>query len=472
MLPALYYLAASKINTASICDSYCASLNGAISYCKTYQNPPVCFIGNQSCKPSACTPQTTASPKPTEPSTKSPAVSEVVLPSAPTLLPTASSVLPTASSVLPTASSVLPTASSVLPTVSSVFPSTSPMTSSMSTNSTVIPESLSAGCLSTAAMPSVPLFLWTEIPQGMTTLSQWRQFYRRLLAFVRANCANIQVTRLVLRVLHPHYIPGALQVYWPPASAPLWTDLLSQLPSNIELILYPYVETAFEWNQWMGLTETSDPIQGVFAFAQLWNGFLSKQNANVRFTGITIDMEEITGNSIPSVNSAPLINSWKRQYGISEFGVSVGFDATGKVGALAGHVDAFYLQFYDFYYPVPYVDSSPKSPFILYANNPQALADYVLQRVVSAKMSTVYSTYRNQIYAMWSIQNLNANCLYPLHGVCGANWEFGGWTPSAFNEFIRIIKSRSELFGGFKAHGIFQFSFVPLNWWPNNALGI
>ncbi|KAF4751242.1 hypothetical protein FOZ63_013132, partial [Perkinsus olseni] len=43
------------------CDAYCQGLNGVDSYCKYWQNPAVCLSGDQPCGPSVCDPSTTTS---------------------------------------------------------------------------------------------------------------------------------------------------------------------------------------------------------------------------------------------------------------------------------------------------------------------------------------------------------------------------------------------------------------------------
>jgi hypothetical protein len=151
----------------------------------------------------------------------------------------------------------------------------------------------------------------------------------------------------------------------------------------------------------------------------------------------------------------------------------VGFDGTGKVELMGKYVDSFYMQWYDFYTDVngntyPYVDATVQSPFLVYQNKHREMTDYVLNRVVTPRILSVYTQYASRIYAMWSNQDLNTDCLYILSksNKCGVNYEFGAWTPEAFSAFIREINWASALFANLKGHGLFQFSFTPLTWMP------
>ena len=287
-----------------------------------------------------------------------------------------------------------------------------------------------------------------------------------------SNCANMRVSRLVLRVLHPGFVPESIQVYWPPQTAPMWTDLISKLPSGIELIMYPYVETDFEWNQWKRATNTEEALEGVFKFTSMWNEFLTYSGSKVKFTGVTIDLEELWVNKLDSVFNATVVNAYKAKYGLYDYGVSVGFDGTGKVELMSSYVDSFYMQWYDFYTDVngntyPYVDASAvDSPFLKHLNNHKAMTSYILDRVVTSRIKNIYSVHGKKIYAMWSNQDLDTDCLYILSksNKCGVNFEFGAWSPEAFNAFIREINWSSELFRNLKGHGIFQFSFTPISW--------
>jgi hypothetical protein len=312
------------------------------------------------------------------------------------------------------------------------------------------------------------MFLWTEAPVNQVVdKASWTLFYRRMRTFVDSNCANVAVTKLILRVVHPYFAPGGYQAYWPPAQSPLYTELLSTLPSDIEVVFYPYIESSYEWGFWTSFTNITDPIEAVFAYSATWNTFLASQGSRVRVSGIVLDLEEIPGRPIPSAYNATLINAWKLQYGLKEYGVSVGYDQVTVVQKMASYTDSFYLQFYDFYYPTPGIDSTVDSPFLTYLNDAVQMVQYIINpRVLKGSLIQVYQTYQSKIYAMWSIQSLTNNCTYTLDGTCGLNHEFGAWSPASFNDFYQLI-IQTSIFKNLN-HGIFQFSFVPLNWLPKN----
>jgi len=125
----------------------------------------------------------------------------------------------------------------------------------------------------------------------------------------------------------------------------------------------------------------------------------------------------------------------------------------------------FYVEFYDFWHPVAFIDETLDSRFLLYKNNPSALIAYLLNEVLTKATQDVYAQYGKQLYALWSIQDIGGDCIYPAKagGPCGANYEFGSWSPAAMNEFLRQV-SGVYPFNTFEGHALFQFSFMPNSW--------
>ena len=326
---------------------------------------------------------------------------------------------------------------------------------------------LTANCSSFATL-DMPMFLWTEIPVSeLTSQADWAVFYRRMRSFITSNCVNLGVTKLILRVMHPLFSVGGYQAFSSPAASLMYTEVLRTLPSGIQVIFYPYLASTHEWDIWQGYTNTSDPVEAVFAYSAMWNRFLVSQGSQVQVSGIVLDLEEFPVSAIPSVRNATRINAWKAKYGLTEYGVSVGFDQVGIISTMASYTDSFYVQFYDFYYPTIGIDKTPSSPFLTYQNQPTQIAQYILNPLVmKSNLVQVYNQFQGKIYAMWSIQDLTGNCRYPLDtGLCGLNFEFGSWSPVAFNAFYQQI-IQSDLFKNMN-HGIFQFSFVPFSWLSN-----
>ena len=314
----------------------------------------------------------------------------------------------------------------------------------------------------------MPMFLWTELPvSNIAGQADWTSFYRRMRSFIASNCANLGVTKLIVRVVYPQFSLGGFQAYSSPATSPMYTELLRTLPSGIQVIFYPYLASSHEWGFWQSFTNKSDPLEAVFAYSAMWNSFLATQGSQVKVSGIVLDLEEFPGNAIPSVKNSTLINSWKSLYGLTEYGVSVGFDQVGIVSAMQSYTDAFYVQFYDFYYPTVGIDKTGSSPFLTYRNQPAQIVEYIMNPLVmKTNLVQVYSQLQNKIFAMWSIQDLTGNCRYPLDtGLCGLNYEFGSWSPVAFNGFYQQI-IQTLLFKNMN-HGIFEFSFVPFSWLSN-----
>jgi hypothetical protein len=187
---------------------------------------------------------------------------------------------------------------------------------------------------------------------------------------------------------------------------------------------------------------------------------------SVKFVGIVLDLEELPGlNTYSSFAvTAASVSALKAKYGSFEFGTTAGFDQSGLIASSSAYVDKIYIELYDFYTPTAGVDATPNSPFFLYKNQPQVMGDFILNKVLTAAQISLYKQYSSKIMAMWSSQNLAADCLYPLtNGFCGANNEFGSWSAASLNQFITYIQSVSPAMAAL-SHGLFQYSFTPPSW--------
>ncbi|TEB16915.1 hypothetical protein C9890_0546 [Perkinsus sp. BL_2016] len=303
------------------------------------------------------------------------------------------------------------------------------------------------------------IFLWAEWPSIPSEANSWINYYSSMASFIDGNCARLKVTRLILRVTDP--LKGA---WWPPLDSPMYTSLLRNIPEETEVYVYPYVMDQWNQDQWTCFSPSNTSVlEGAFEFAKRWNDFLTQQTSSLRFVGIVLDAEEFSGGRNPEFR-AQLLNSTqlKQKYSL-KLGLSLGYQSGPQMAAWDSVVDAFYLQFYDYYY-TPYVDATADSPFLLYLNDPASLVGFTLDTVLEGK-SEDQTKYGPKVSVMWSMQNLGTGCIFPLNdGSCGVNFEFGaGWSAQAFNEYLKEFRMRSPNLG-YKPQGIFQYSFLPQSW--------
>jgi hypothetical protein len=307
-------------------------------------------------------------------------------------------------------------------------------------------------------------FLWAETPDSVNSLSEFTTYFRKMRAYITNNCVNIQFTKLIIRIVTPSAYPG---IFSNPKTSPLYTELISTLPSYVSINILPYVMTDKNRLQWVTYGGSRDVIENVFIYAANWNAFLKSVGNAVRFRGITLDYEEVAPSAAYSMAmSATSINRHKDNYGITEFGGAIGFDDRKKIAALT-YYDEFYLEFYDFYVPYSNVDKSKTdSRFVVYKNNPVSMANYITSTIMQPGIVAGYAGHTSKLNAMWSLQSTLGGCIYPLKdGTCYTNYEFGIWRPDTVNAFIRQITSVSPLFKSMN-HGLFQYNFTPKTWIP------
>ena len=298
-------------------------------------------------------------------------------------------------------------------------------------------------------------------------MESWVKFYADIYSFVNANCARLQVTRILLRVTLPVFPLNQAGPWWPPNASPMYTELISKLDDNVELFVYPYVMEEYNQQMWAQLSsDGTNTIEGVFAFAGEWNAFLQGVGSRLRFDGVVLDYEEFYKGRNPEIRSQVLnIASLKAQYNMKS-GISFGYQSWAYMTEWDSVMDEYYLQFYDYYYS-PLVDRTENSPFIIYKNDPAGLVEFTLSTALE-NLSENPAKYPPKVQVMWSIQSLKADCIYPMtDGTCGMNWEFGNWDAASFNEYLREFRKQSPNLGS-KPQGIFQFSFIPNNWFIRN----
>jgi hypothetical protein len=353
-----------------------------------------------------------------------------------------------------------------------------PRTTGLSVATTVSPSTSRMSGSSNTARPEV--FLWVEQSGSLKSKSDFVDFYRKLNTFIlQQNAVNLAFSTLVIRTPHPKYPTSSAEaMYWPPASSPLYTELIAPMMAskkNIKILLYPYIMEDFDRDTWVTFASIGGkPVvgstgftvyDGVFAFTKAWQDFVNV--GTVTIDGFMIDYEEIykaMGTSNVVTLTQEVFTPYKKAYPTIKTATTVGFDDAKRIAFFDPFMDYIHLQVYDLYYPYVGADKSAKdSIFESFRDNPTGLHDVILKKVFTSSILNNYKGRENKIKLMWSTQTLaTRNCLYPLRdGTCGVNYEFN-WSPQKFNEFIKLVQSSYQL-GGFE-HGIYTYNFMPVNW--------
>ena len=335
-------------------------------------------------------------------------------------------------------------------------------------NPHILFDSIPPTCSSHGANP-IPLFLWTEIPVGQLESSEleWRKFYESLYKYIMGNCINAQTTRLILRVINPNF-PNERPMWTHPATSPLYTELISKLPDNIQLYMYPYLGEPDDTLAWSSQSSLGRPLYGVYSCVNKWNLGMEAMGSTRRFIGIVLDLEEEI-----EMNDRHVKKLKQKYPGIPYLGVSIGFDQVGLCYKLNKFVDHFYMQMYDFYMPgvIGLTKNALTSPFVIHRHDSGAMREWI-KRVAfrDRDVQDLYRTLAKKMYIMWSGQNAgSANCMYPLNEKCGHSYDFGTWSAEKFNEFISIITTNHHsigrvLFPKVAGHGLFEFDMMRKSW--------
>ena len=310
---------------------------------------------------------------------------------------------------------------------------------------------------------SRPFVLWTEWPT-MVPLKDWKAYFDKLLQFVRENCAGIQVTRLVMRILHPEFQQHHGHLWQVAHQSSFFKDFMIHLPPNVEVSMYPYLKDAHAVGNWTKHTGVPVPLEATFKFVKMWNDFLARNHVSHRIRGLVTDYEDGDNFRHHMVHLA----SYKRRYSSHgqpslRFGIAIGYDSAGKIKSYGPEVDEVFLEMYDWYVegtkpPIP-VEAHNSA-----LNNPAEFLAMLDKDVWKSHIPS-YSRYPSIIF-LWSLQNRISNdCLYPDRNTsCGERVDFGSWTPTAFHSFLDMVKEKYPVFGGDRQHGLFQFSYMPNSW--------
>jgi hypothetical protein len=323
------------------------------------------------------------------------------------------------------------------------------------------------------ARKPISIFLWTELPRELKDNEPgMRKFYAELLDFVRSNSIPVKVTRLILRVSTPTSKCAGKYLFSDPPNSLLYHCLLQHLPVGTELRLYPYLghgededNYQHEWAKYGG-DAPKKFLTAVFTFTQMWNTFLGEVNAPVRFTGVTLDMEE--GIELDKQEILSIKTSYPD---IPFLGISVAFDDVRWVYRFSDVVDEYYLQMYDFYTKSQrsICRSTSTSPCVLFLNNHEEMYNWVRKEIVEglSDVKDLFGQKRflSKLLLMWSVQNAHSNDgMYPSRGKCGPGYDFGTWRSDAFRKFLELVMRDESIFRGFAGHGVYEFAYIPRDW--------
>ena len=324
------------------------------------------------------------------------------------------------------------------------------------------------------SLPTIPLFLWTEVPnKDLKTVQSWKSYYQRMLRFILSNRLMMETNGLVLCILPPTYKTEGLAIWGGAVSeSPMYTELISHIPDNVALKFYPYIGEEDAQLEFAALSSSGDPLEGVYALATRWNKEMAALGSTKAFTGIVLDFEgfgdfEEFGEA---VNLSEIsIAHYKETYQIPEISLALKLANMEAFYKFRPFIDTFYMEAYDIFTrgAKGITKTSETSPYSLNPENPEAVVDFLRDFVFyDPALMEMYNNFGDQIFIMWSTQNAESSqCLYPLRGMGGANCELGTWSPAVANKFLRLaMNPASGLFPNVRGHGIFQFDLIPLSW--------
>ena len=304
--------------------------------------------------------------------------------------------------------------------------------------------------------------LWAEWPT--LDVSQWPEYFGKLLEFIESNCGNFQVTEIVMRILDPEFQSERGQLWQVSTSSSFYSHFMRHLPSNIVVHFYPYLLERSSATRWSRFMRVRVPLEATFKFVRDWNDLLSANGARARVAGVVTDKEE--GRHF--LSDMTHLAAYKERYSTAgqpklRFGLTLGFDSVGSISGLPSEVDDFYIEMYDFYVHgiAPAIPVEAHNNGAL--NNPERFLNILDERVWGPFLRR-YNEHSNIIF-MWSLQHKESNkCIYPLpDSTCGERVDMGSWRADAFNNFLDKVAQRHPVFGQ-RRHGLFQFSYVPHAW--------
>lgn len=350
-------------------------------------------------------------------------------------------------------------------------------------------------CEAYPSTPTSPMFLWVEGTK-LDTFADYESMFGRLAAYITSNCANMQTTRLIVRVGSPftHATSDSRSLFWPPESSPLLTVLARQLrragvSQPIRILFYPYIYETDSRTEWIRFARDRsinprsnikvtdrNVYDGVYSFVNGWQSVVnSDPSLPIEIEGYTIDHEELLPTKIRGdLHFVPFTSAdlrpYKRAYPSIKTGVSFGYDDRSKIEEYGEYFDFLFLQVYDLYYPHKHADKNKdKSIFVKHVSNPTKLADVILEHVLDETIQRLYRARTDKVFLMWSTQYTSeTRCLYPVGNekTCGINYEIHS-KPEDFNTFIRYLTSQSSVLSRMQ-HGIYTFNFLQQSWLPRS----
>ena len=132
--------------------------------------------------------------------------------------------------------------------------------------------------------------LWAEWPT--LEVSQWPEYFGKLLEFIESNCGNFQVTEIVMRILDPEFQSERGQLWQVSTSSSFYSHFMRHLPSNIVVHFYPYLLERSSATRWSRFMRVRVPLEATFKFVRDWNDLLSANGARARVAGVVTDKEE------------------------------------------------------------------------------------------------------------------------------------------------------------------------------------
>ena len=304
--------------------------------------------------------------------------------------------------------------------------------------------------------------VWAEWPSLRN--GAWSEYFSKLLSFVRSNCGNFKVERIVMRILDPEFQSDRGNLWQVSTKSSFFKDFLKHLPASVEVYVYPYLMERASAARWSEIMQAEAPLEATFKFVKKWNKLLQATGVQARLAGVVTDKEE---KKYFDQEIGQLAN-YKNRYSTPggprlRFGWAIGFDSVGSLEATSPEVDDVYLEMYDFYVngisPAVAVEAHELGAL----NDPETFINILDEKVWSPHVHK-YTHYPNIVF-MWSLQNRESKaCNYPLlNGTCGERVDMGSWSVSAFNKFLDKLDLRHPVFSKRK-HGLFQFNYLPHSW--------
>jgi hypothetical protein len=302
------------------------------------------------------------------------------------------------------------------------------------------------------------IFLWLEWPSMRS--SEWTSFYDNVLNFMKSNCGQFKVSRVIARVLSPDFQSSRGRLWQVGTDSVFYQSFLAKVPQGTEIMIYPYM---LESNPavWMADMGTSTGLEGVYKYVSEWNALLSKERPYIRIAGIVTDYEEHKGfeSHLPNISFYKEVYSTPGQP-VLRFGTAMGYDQPRRAASISSNIDDVYLEMYDFY------EHGSKPTILFEQGKVKNDIETTLAKMDDAVWQRFLRLYdQGNLHFMWSLQARSSKeCLYPIAGKkCGTKDDLGVWDAPKAAEFINTVKARYPQMRN-KLHGFFEFSYMPTSW--------